>query len=91
MKIYNLTAESFPKEIESFKGTVLIDFFAEWCTPCKMLTPVIEDVASNAGKGVKICKVNVESEKELAKKGYITIPGRVSRRYYEEKLYGKAE
>lgn len=75
MKIYNLTAESFPKEIESFTGTVLIDFFAEWCTPCKMLTPVIEDVASNAGKGVKICKVNVESEKELAKKfGIMSVP-----------------
>lgn len=75
MKIYNVTKESYPKEIEGYKGTVLIDFFADWCTPCKMLSPVIEDVASDAGNGVKICKVNVESEKELAKKfGIMSVP-----------------
>lgn len=68
MKIYNITNESYTKEVEKFKGTVLLDFFSERCTPCKMLSPVIESVAADSGRGVKVCKVNVESEKELAEK-----------------------
>lgn len=75
MKVYNLTQDSFKGEVESFDGTVLIDFFAERCTPCKMLSPVIEDVADKAGSDVKVCKVNVETERELAKKfGIMSVP-----------------
>ena len=68
MKIFDVTDESYTKEIEKYKGTVLIDFFADWCTPCKMLSPVIDDIAKSSGKKVKVCKVNVDKEKELAKK-----------------------
>lgn len=68
MSILNITDESYEKEIKNYNGTVLIDFFAPWCSPCKSLSPVIESVAKNAGEGIKVCKVNVESEKELAKK-----------------------
>ncbi len=75
MKIFDVTDDSYTKEVEKYKGTVLIDFFADWCTPCKMLSPVIEDVAKDAKKKVKVCKVNVEKEKELAKKfGIMSIP-----------------
>ncbi len=75
MKIFNVTDDSFAGEIENFDGTVLIDFFADWCTPCKMLSPIIEDVAENTDENVKVCKVNVESEKELAQKfGIMSIP-----------------
>lgn len=75
MKIFDVTDESFTTEVEEYKGTVLVDFFADWCTPCKMLSCVIDDVAETAQEDIKICKVNVESEKELVKKfGIMTIP-----------------
>ncbi len=73
MKIFDVTGDSYSKEIENYDGTILIDFFADWCTPCKMISPMIEDIAQNTD--VKICKINVESEKELAKKfGIMSIP-----------------
>lgn len=73
MKIFDVTGDSYTNEIENYNGTVLIDFFAEWCTPCKMLSMTIEDIAQNSD--VKICKINVDSEKELAKKfGIMSIP-----------------
>ncbi len=75
MKIFDVTGDSFTQEIENYNGTVLIDFFADWCTPCKMLSPVIEDIAQKNENSVKVCKVNVESEKELANKfGIMSIP-----------------
>ncbi len=75
MKIFNVTDESYNDEIENYNGTVLIDFFADWCTPCKMLSPIIEDVAWKTGGRVKVCKVNVENEKKLADKfGIMSIP-----------------
>lgn len=73
MKIFDITGDSYTSEVENYNGTVLIDFFADWCTPCKMLSPVIEDIAR--GADVKVCKVNVDSEKELAEKfGIMSIP-----------------
>lgn len=75
MKIFDITDDSYTKEVEKYKGTVLIDFFADWCTPCKMLSPIIEDVAKGSNKKVKICKVNVDKEKALAQKfGIMSIP-----------------
>lgn len=75
MKIFDIGKESYKNEIEEYKGTVLIDFFAPWCTPCKTMANVIESVADRAGDSVKICKVNVEKEKELANQfGIMSIP-----------------
>lgn len=75
MKVFDVTGDSFTNEVENYNGTVLIDFFADWCTPCKMLSPVIEDIAENVSDKVKICKVNVEAEKELADRfGIMSIP-----------------
>ena len=75
MKVFDVTGDSFTDEVENFDGTVLIDFFAEWCTPCKMLSPVIEDVAEAVDDKVKVCKVNVENEKMLAERyGIMSIP-----------------
>ncbi len=75
MKILDIGKESYKNEIEEYKGTVLIDFFAPWCTPCKTMANVIESVADRAGDSVKICKVNVEKEKELANQfGIMSIP-----------------
>lgn len=75
MKVFDITGDSYTSEVENYNGTVLIDFFADWCTPCKMLSPIIEDVAENVSDKVKICKVNVEAEKELADRfGIMSIP-----------------
>ena len=75
MKIFDVTGDSFSSEVENYNGTVLIDFFADWCTPCKMLSPVIEDVAAGAPAEVKVSTVNVDSEKELAERfGIMSIP-----------------
>lgn len=75
MKIFDVTGDSFSSEVENYNGTVLLDFFADWCTPCKMLSPVIEDVAAGAPPEVKICKINVDSEKELVERfGIMSIP-----------------
>lgn len=75
MKVFDVTGDSFTQEVENFDGTVLIDFFADWCTPCKMISPIIEDVAEDVGENIKICKVNVENEKSLVEKyGIMSIP-----------------
>ena len=63
----NITNGNFQTEVLESKEPVLIDFFANWCMPCKMLSPVIEEVA-NEVSGVKVCKVNVDEEPELAQK-----------------------
>ena len=73
--VYDINAESYKKEIENFNGTVLIDFFAPWCAPCKSMELVIKSVAQNAGDNIKICKVNIDSEKALASKfGIMSVP-----------------
>lgn len=73
MNILNVTDESYTNEVENYNGTVLIDFFADWCTPCKMLSKMIDDIADETD--VKICKINIDSEKDLVKRfGIMSIP-----------------
>lgn len=65
------------KEFESFtkQGIVLIDFFAEWCMPCVMMTPVIEEISENFKGKLKVGKVNIEDSPEIAEKfGVSSIP-----------------
>ena len=57
------------------KGVVVIDFFATWCGPCRMMAPVLEDVQKTLGDKVKIYKVDVDESDELARKyGIMSIP-----------------
>lgn len=75
MNIMNINKESFEKEIGNFGGTVLIDFYSPDCAPCRTMNPVIESVADKAGDEIKVCKINVREEKDLAEKfGIMSIP-----------------
>ena len=62
-----LTSENFENEVLKTNQKVLIDFWANWCGPCRMLHPIVDEIA-NELETVKICKVNVDEQPELAKK-----------------------
>lgn len=61
----NLTKDNFDKEVAKHKGLVVIDLFATWCGPCRMLAPVLEELEAEYPE-VKFCKINVDDERELA-------------------------
>lgn len=65
MSIVNLTRNNFKTEVMQSDKTVLIDFWAEWCGPCRMMSPVIDEVAETLSD-VKVCKVNVDEASDLA-------------------------
>ena len=65
MAVIKLTNDNFEKEIKQFDGVALIDFYADWCGPCKMVSPIVDAIAEEQDK-FKICKVNVDDESELA-------------------------
>ena len=68
-----LTSENFEKEVKD--GVVLIDFFATWCGPCKMLAPIIEQVKTQVSSKVKIFKMDVDEAGEIAQKlGIMSVP-----------------
>ena len=63
MKVLQLTSENFDEVINS--STVLVDFYADWCGPCKMQSPIVDEVASLSDE-YKVGKVNVDDEDEIA-------------------------
>lgn len=67
MAAIKITSNNFENEVLECKETVLLDFWAEWCAPCRMLSPVVDEVADEI-KDVKVGKVNVDDEPELAAK-----------------------
>lgn len=74
MQEINVTISTFETEVLKSQQPVLVDFWAAWCGPCKMLMPTIEDLAQSQNE-IKVCKVNVDDEPELAMKFKVmTIP-----------------
>lgn len=69
-----ITSEQFEEKVLKNKKFVIVDFFANWCGPCKMLMPVLEEIDQEFDQ-VDIVKVNIDQDEELAKKfGVLSIP-----------------
>lgn len=67
MAALNITKQNFEAEVLHSDKKVLIDFWAAWCGPCRMVSPIIEEIASER-PDIKVCKVNVDEQQELAAK-----------------------
>lgn len=73
--ITSVTSENFNKEVLNSELPVLVDFWADWCGPCKMFAPVIDEFATEHNGSVKVCKVNIDEEMGLAEQfGIMSIP-----------------
>ena len=68
MSEINLTSDSFDAEVLNSEIPVMVDFWAPWCGPCKMLGPVVSEIAEEQAGKLKVCKVNVDEEGDLARK-----------------------
>lgn len=64
--IVQLSSDNFESEVIQSETPVLVDFWAEWCGPCKMLAPVLDELASEYGEKVKIGKVNIDNDQQLS-------------------------
>ncbi|MRN56535.1 thioredoxin [Paenibacillus monticola] len=74
MAIVNVSDQSFGNEVEG-QGTVVVDFWAPWCGPCKMIAPILEELSAEIGDSLKIAKLNVDENPETASRfGVMSIP-----------------
>ena len=64
--VKEVTTETFEKEVLSSDVPVLVDFWAEWCGPCKQISPRLEELANKYSENLTVCKVNVDENRELA-------------------------
>ena len=78
MAVVKLTTENFDQEVLQADQPVLVDFYADWCGPCKMMGPVVEELAGEESN-VKVCKINIDEEMAVAQKyGVMSIPTFIS-------------
>ena len=66
MATKNITDENFEKEVLKSSKPTLVDFWAEWCGPCKMISPIVEEIAGDYNGKVKVGKVNVDFNQQIA-------------------------
>jgi len=66
MGVLHLKAEDFEKEVILSNIPVLVDFYADWCGPCKMMTPVLDEVADELAGQVQVCQLNVDEAQQIA-------------------------
>ena len=74
MAVITLTKDNFELEVLQSEKTVLVDFWAEWCGPCRMVSPIVDEIAEEEDS-IKVGKINVDNEPELAASfGVMSIP-----------------
>lgn len=75
MSVIKLTSENFEKEVIKSEIPVIVDFWAEWCGPCRMQSPIVDDLAETMQGKLKVGKINVDEEGDLAAEyGIMSIP-----------------
>ena len=67
MSVIEINKNNFEEEVLKSEKTVLVDFWASWCGPCRMVSPIVDEIAEEHPE-IKVCKVNVDEEPELASK-----------------------
>ena len=65
MAIIKITQDNFEQEVLNSDRVVLLDFYADWCGPCRMVAPVLEEIAEE-NEHIKVCKINVDEQMDLA-------------------------
>ena len=74
MKVLHINKDNFHKEVLNSDKPVLLDFFASWCGPCRMVGPILDEIAEER-EDIKVCKINIDEQPELAHRYRImTIP-----------------
>ncbi|MGI5966524.1 MULTISPECIES: thioredoxin [Anaerotruncus] len=75
MSAFSITKENFNQEVLNASEPVLLDFWAPWCGPCRMFSPVIDEIAEEHSGEVKVGKINIDEQPELAEQfGVMSIP-----------------
>lgn len=66
MGIIKLNNQNFKQEVLNSDKTVIVDFYADWCGPCKMMSPIIDEISEELSDKVKVCKLNVDENQDLS-------------------------
>ena len=64
MSVVKLTVENFEQEVLQAEKPVLVDFYADWCGPCKMMSPIVDEIAEEESE-IKVCNINIDQAMEM--------------------------